>query len=161
MGRGGALLLSCVFSTSAIASDAPCGSRGSERSLIGPAPLTAKLRTAAAQRKDILLGQGQFDAETFRYLGEVRRPSGKRWHVAYLETTWGTSCRSTPRLLVYSADLKYLGQYSHFGPRLLRLEGDTIHFDGVEPAEGGKIQFSDQGPPKKAYVDGQSLTFYR
>lgn len=156
-----ALLATLAMAPFSVAAQASCDTGRSARSLIGPAPLTAKLRTAAAQAPDIFFRQGEFDAETFRYLGEVRRPSGKRWHVVFLETTWGTTCRSTPRLLVYSADLKYLGQYSHFGARSFRLEGDTIHLDDAEPSEGDKIQFSDQGPPREAHVDGENLTFYR
>jgi hypothetical protein len=143
------------------AADASCDPERQLRTVVGPAPIMKALRSAAAKSKDVFFKNEPFDEERFAYIGKVTRPSGKMWYVAFLETTWGCSGRSTPRLLIFSKDFKYIGQYSHFGGRQLRVEGDAIVFGDVAQEAGNRIQFDDDGPPQRTWIDGENPTLNR
>ena len=104
---------------------------------------------------------GEFDKERFAYIGLIKVPSGQSWHIAFLETIWGCSCRHTPRLLVFSSDAHYIGQYSHFNGRQFVVDGDAIIFNDIAPEEGNRIQFTEDGPPARVWIDGESPNFYK
>jgi hypothetical protein len=131
----------------------------SERQIIGPEPLTAELRSSAQRAGVPFFDEGEFNVEKFTYIGEVVRPSGKRWNVAFLGTEWGQACRYTSRFLVFTPEKEYLGQY--YGTNTpVRVDGDTVYFES-EPGEGSKLQFTDEGPPKGAWLGGDNPEFHR
>ncbi|HEV2112374.1 MAG TPA: hypothetical protein VGT99_13530 [Gammaproteobacteria bacterium] len=132
-----------------------CSTGKSQRNLAGPEPATKDLRAAAEAGGAIFFEKGKFDTEDFTYLGEVVSPSGKRWFIVYLDTTWGLACRATKRLLVFNADRKYLGQY-YAVPEPTKISGDTVFFD---TEDGNTIKFTDSGPPKTAQIDGDDAAF--
>ena len=140
-----------------------CGQGRSQNTLVGPAPLTAQLHASAKNQggESIFFSKGQFEKETFRYLGEVTVSSAKKWHIVFLTTIWGESCRSTPRLLIFNEDKIFVGQYSHFGPRNIIIDGDTLLFEDADPRYGNKVKFESSGPPQTAYIDGDNFKLYR
>lgn len=154
------LFLIFLGTSSVAANEALCGKGASQRRLTGPAPITGKLHVVAERIDGLLFRRGEFDDEQFTYIGLVKARPGTSWHVVYLSTTWGGSCRATTRLLVFSDDMRFVGQYSHFSARPLGTEGDTVFFDS--PADqGDRITFTADGPPKKAWFDGENFELYR
>ena len=141
------------------AAEASCGSNRSESKLLGPEPLTRDLRASASVGQSIFFEKGSFEEENFSFLGTVKVGGGS-WHVVYLMTIWasaGGSCRSTPRLLVFGSDKKYLGQYSHFNATPIGVEKDAIVFDvsdRVGQIKATLVHFTDTGPPASAYIEG-------
>lgn len=73
---------------------------------------------------DVSWEVGKFHYETMTYIGRTR--SGLQ--LAYLKTVWGLSCRATNRLLVFTSDDKYLGDYK-IGPiEKMRIKGNSLHY---------------------------------
>lgn len=145
----------------AFAEDRECSPERSLRRVIGPETVTTELRRSAEDTTDVFFNKGEFDEERFSYVGRIKLPSGKSWHVVLLETIWGCSHRSTPRLLIFSSENRYIGQYSHFTGRRPRIEGDAIVFDDIAADVGNKISFADTGPPPQIWLDGENPQFYK
>lgn len=155
-------LLAVLFTPKyAHAKDAGCQPQRGLRTMIGPEPITAQLRVAVETTTDLLFNTGRFDEERFNYIGLISFPSGGSWHVVLLETIWGCSHRSTPRLLIFSSSASYLGQYSHAIGRKPRIEGKNVVFDDIAPGAGDRILFSESGPPAHAWIDGENPEFYK
>jgi hypothetical protein len=149
-----------LVATSAKAADAECTQR-SLRTVLGPPRIANELRIAATKAADLFFKAGHFDEERFAYVGMLELPSGKSWRIALLETTWGCAGRSTPRMLVFSSNGQYLGQFSHFSGRQVRIESDSIVFKDLAQEVGNKITFSEAGPPARVLIDGENHSFYR
>ena len=115
--------------------------------------MTTQLKDVALGRDDLLHRHGEFDEELFAYVGCVSIAE-HCWHVVYLSTTWGQSCRATHRLLVFQEDRAYLGQYSHFSLEPIGVEGNAVIF-----GDGSTISFGESGPPAKVLLDGDLLEF--
>ena len=83
----------------------------SERFVIPPTPLAAKLYDVA---KTIEMGawdDGHFWQERFYYLGKVV-VAGHPLYVTYIDTTWGASSwRGTQRLIFFTREFKAFAQY--------------------------------------------------
>jgi hypothetical protein len=127
--------------------------------LIGKTPITSELRNSAVKAGVVFFKDGEFYEETFLYIGEVVQDHSKKWHVAQLKTIWGNSCRGTSRLLIFSEDKKYIGEYSHYDAIPIRIENNQIIFDAT-PESGNSIIFDEEGPPKKVRINGDFLEFY-
>ncbi len=146
----------------ALAARVPCGSGVSVRYLAGPEPMASELHSVAQQVPGLFFGRGDFDEERFTYVGAVRTAGGKVWHVAYLNTVWGATCRATSRLLIFAADRSFAGQYAGLIVRPFRIDADTIIFDAPPGATNGltfRLTFTDDGPPLKANVGGDYTVF--
>ena len=148
-----AVILSSVVTGVASAAAPTCDPGRGVVTTRGPEPLTTQLRNVAAARDDLLFRQGQFDEELFVYVGCVA-VGELCWHVVYLSTTWGQSCRATHRLLVYQEDLAYVGQYSNFSLEPVGIEGSAVIF-----GDGSRISFGESGPPAKVFLNGDLLEF--
>lgn len=154
-----AAMLCAAMACAASASD-DCAVQARKRTLVGPKPLVTRLH-AMAVRGSPSFERYEFNHEEFRYLGQVRLASGKRWHVVFVSTVSGISCRGTQRLFVFRRDMTYLGSYSHvngYQPKVVR---DAIVYDDVDPEYGNRIRFGERGPPKQILIDGEPHGFYR
>ncbi|HEV7816713.1 MAG TPA: hypothetical protein VGP06_16635 [Janthinobacterium sp.] len=149
-------LTSLCMALPALATRVPCGSGVSVRYLAGPEPLASELHSIAQQVSGVFFARGDFDEERFTYVGAVHTAGGKTWHVAFLHTVWGTSCRSTSRLLVFSSDKRFVGQYAGLAVRPFRVDADSIIFD--TPADqGNRLTFTAEGPPLRAQFGGEHV----
>lgn len=154
-----AAMLFAAMACAASASD-DCRVQARKRTLIGPKPLVTRLH-AMAVRGSPDFERYEFNEEEFRYLGQVRLASGKRWHVVFVSTTLGTGCRGSQRLFVFRRDMRYLGSYSGFSVYAPRIVKDAIVFDDAHPEDGDRIRFDERGPPKEILIDGELHGFYR
>jgi hypothetical protein len=158
------LLTSCCIALPALAARVPCGSGVSVRYLAGPEPVASELHAVAQQVPGLFFGRGDFDEERFTYVGAVRTGGGKVWHVAYLSTVWGTSCRATSRLLIFAADKSFVGQYAGMLARPFRIDADSIIFDAPPGAADRltfRLTFTEDGPPLKANFGGDFFVLSR
>ena len=154
-----AATLFAAMACPASASD-DCAVQARKRTLVGPRPLVTRLH-AMAVRQSPGFERHAFNEEAFRYLGQVRLASGKRWHVVFVSTISGISCRGTQRLFVFRRDMAYLGSYSGFGVYKPRIVKDAIVFDDAHPEDGDRIRFDERGPPKQILIDGELHGFHR
>lgn len=138
-----------------------CAVQSRKRELRGPHPLTAQLRLVAMNEANVFFAPGEFHRETFAHLGKVGHRSGHHWHVVRLETIWGSSCRLTSRLLVFDSNRRYLGNFSHIPSSKITIRGDTLMFSEVDPESGALLRFTNDGPPSKAWIDGEVHSFER
>jgi len=154
------LLITILLSLNSVhAEDVQCGSQRSIRKIIGPEPITSKLRAEAKKIDDLFFENGKFDQEEFSYIGIVKISSGKSWHIVLLETIWGCSDRSTPRLLVFSENIHYVGKFSHLNGRQPRVDGTAIVFNDIAPDAGNRIPFTEEGPQFRVLIDNDILVF--
>jgi len=148
----------------ALAAQVPCGSGVSVRYLAGEEPMASELHSVAQQVPGLFFGRGDFDEERFSYVGAVHAAGGKLWHVAYLNTVWGSACRATSRLLIFGADMHFVGQYAGLIVRPFRIDADSIVFDAPPGAPKGltfRLTFNADGPPLKANFGGDYFVLSR
>jgi hypothetical protein len=160
MQRELALAICGVFWPLLAASDQPCDQGPGTVTIRGEAAVAHELREVAAAEKGLLFAQNTFADEVFDYLGCVT-VADRCWHVVYLSTVWGQSCRATHRLLVFDPSRQFLGQYAGFEALPARIEADSVIFLSQGMAEGGRITFTSAGPPAEVYIGGDKLTFFR
>lgn len=71
-------------------------------------------------------------SQHLHYLGELKNEKGEsNFKVMTLLTEWGTNCKVTSRILVYSADEKYLGNYFTHGILPTQLMENGLFIDGM------------------------------
>lgn len=82
----------------------------SVRKVEGEEPIASNLYKAAKKTYMGAWEDGEFNTETFSYIGELKYENVKLY-VTYLHTVWGPSCRATLRLMFWNTELKQVGQY--------------------------------------------------
>jgi len=112
--------------------------------------MASELHSVAQQVPGLFFGRGDFDEERFSYVGAVHAAGGKLWHVAYLNTVWGSACRATSRLLIFGADMHFVGQYAGLIVRPGAPKGLTF-----------RLTFNADGPPLKANFGGDYFVLSR
>ncbi|WP_285578116.1 hypothetical protein [Geothrix limicola] len=106
-------------------------------------PLVQSLWQNLQATKVPLWAKGEFHDQEFKYLGSTQ--SSKSVHLVLFTTTWGSSCRTTNRLLVFDQSNQFIGMYSHlntvkgFEQGRLALESGFAEFQSGIP---GKIDSS-------------------
>ncbi len=144
---------------SAVSSPEKCGSNQSRQILKGPKKLLSQLHKKAEKASNPpFFSNGKFDEEEFKYVGKINLSAKDRFELVLLTTTWGESCRATRRLLVFSADGAYLGNYGSLPEEPSKLIGAKILFPFDERG-GNFIEFSGANPPSEVLLDGENIQF--
>jgi hypothetical protein len=100
-----------------------------------------------------------FSQERFALVGSLTSEDGAQYQVALLSTVWGQASHATNRLLLFSAQGRYLGRYSGLSssqpPALI--SSSVVRFPA--PAEHvSEVRFSG-GPPPSILVNGEVLPY--
>ena len=74
-------------------------------------------------------------------------------HRSFTQPAGGAAVHETKRLLVITDDGRYLGGYT-LDEEPFRIVGTEVLFD-VPPNVGDRITFTENGPPSRAWFDGQ------
>jgi hypothetical protein len=98
------------------------------------------------------------DEVTLRPMGEIRTDRREYSIVYYVRSENGGARHGAQRLLVFERaanSLRYLGQYSVTAAPVA-VRGNKILFDNPN---GNEITFGTDGPPRKAWIDGENPAF--
>ncbi len=118
---------------------ANCDDGSSVRSFNGPSK-TVKILWRELKKSDVpTWNNGSFHRQEFNYIGLLK--SAQPLHAVWFHTEWGQSCRVTNRLLLFSKSGKFIGSYSGIDKPSNIVNGVTLQFLQIEPAN-----FAD-GPP--------------
>ncbi len=102
-----------------------------------------------------------FQQLDIKRVGRVRDRRGAVYIVYDLIYSLSTgSHHGGRRVLIFSKDMKYLGQYDIDPDGEIWTEGSKIHTYGPK-RDGNVIQFTKVGPPQQVYIGGDLHTFGR
>ena len=88
-----------------------CSDGASIQRFVGPKSLVRSLWQNLQTTKVPLWAKGEFHDQEFKYLGLTQ--SAKPIQLVLFTTTWGSSCRTTNRILVFDQSDQFVGMYSH------------------------------------------------
>jgi hypothetical protein len=131
-----------------------CGELLQHRIVSGPSPQASSLYSAA-RKADAGSWASGFWEEHFNYLGTTQNVSGETFRIASLSTTWGSACRLTERLLVFSANNVYLGRYSHIPLREMKIRPPYELIFPYAAKEGNVVSFK-LGLPSSIWIGGEN-----
>ncbi|NQD37315.1 hypothetical protein HPT27_09770 [Permianibacter sp. IMCC34836] len=147
----GALIFLAANTITAADERPTCDDR-SFREIIGPATIAGPLYQKAQAIAGLTWKDGEFERESFTYIGPVRSENGNL-HVTHVATVWGPSCRQTDRLVLWNANLQYIGHY--YGVQMpLRIEGSRLC--AGNPGSQSCASF-DNGIPQQLLLEGESF----
>lgn len=102
--------------------------------------------------------KGMFPKNTkLTFLGTV---TGKHvsYHVIFTSLVWGQAQRETARLVIFSCDWKYLGNYGEIYTPPSNIRNGVLYWP--YPAElGNKISLAAYNPPRKVVLNGELYYF--
>lgn len=102
--------------------------------------------------------KGMFPKHTkLTFLGTVRGEH-VTYHVVFTSLVWGQAQRETARLVIFSINWKYLGNYGEIYTPPSIIRNGVLYWP--YPAElGNKISLAGRNPPKKVVLNGEIYHF--
>ena len=131
-----------------------CGELKQHRIVSGTTP-QASILYLAARKADAGSWPSGFWDEHFTYLGTTQSVSGEAFRIASLSTTWGSACRLTERLLVFSANNVYLGRYSHISLSEMKIRPPYELVFPYAAKEGNVVSFK-LGLLRSIWIGGEN-----
>lgn len=91
------------------------------------------------------------------YLGSSRSGT-KIYHLVYTVWMWDHGVRETDRLIFFSRNWRYLGNYGEIYYPPERICGNVLYWS-YDPKIGNKIVLGKNGPPAKVVLNGEIYEF--
>jgi len=92
-----------------------------------------------------------------QYLGEIHVDT-KKFYIVYTRAWFNNGTREIDRLVFFSGDWHYLGDYGEIYDPPERICGNVLYWH-YDPKIGNKIELSKNGPPAKVVLDGEVYGF--
>lgn len=91
------------------------------------------------------------------YLGKVHVGKNK-FYIAYTQYSFNRDTREIDRLVFFSEDWHYLGDYGEIYYPPVMICGSTLYW-AYKPYLGNKVSVGANGPPRKVVLNGESYEF--
>jgi len=127
------------------------------------APKVVRSKTVPTNAEILLIMRQQGPSDEFpkgievHYLGSAIAGS-KKYHVVYTSWVWDHGVRETQRLVFFTGDWRYLGNYGDLLDPPNRMCGNVLYWP-YSSKLGNKIVFGISGPPNKVFLDGEFYWF--